>query len=110
MRQEQQEAERLTAVIIGKRTSWKVREIPEDIRGQESGAGQGTLGLISSLIWPEELPFAQSFPAALPSKGVVHGVGIGKGELENERIKKEFRFLKIVTVGEEPWPLAAPSS
>lgn len=45
LRQEQQEAEKLKAVIREKRVSWKVREIlPEGVLGQESGQGMGAKG------------------------------------------------------------------
>lgn len=63
LRQEQQEAEKLKAVIMEKKTSWKVREIlPKSVLGQESGQGMGAKGKETRPcllpVRPEELPFA----------------------------------------------------
>lgn len=41
LRQEQQEAEKLTAVIREKRTSWKVRDSSEGVLEQKSSQGVG---------------------------------------------------------------------
>lgn len=82
LRQEQQEAEKLKAIIIEKRTYWKVKEIiPKCILGQESGHGsQGQGDLILSPVWLEELAFASSFTAALPKEGIVLGAVGGEKE------------------------------
>ena len=43
LRQEQQEAEKLTAVIREKRTSWKVRDSSEGVLEQKSSQGVGAV-------------------------------------------------------------------
>lgn len=101
LRQEQQEAEKLKAVIIEKRTYWKVKEIiPKGVLGQESGHGsQGQGDLVLSVPSLARRACLCLFLHCSPSKPGYCSWCSGRreGELANEHIKREPRFFKTIT-------------
>ena len=97
LRQEQQEAEKLKAVIIARRTSWKVREtVPEGVWGTRVGHGsQGQRNLVLSV---PRLARRASLCLVLhcnPSKGYCSWCRAGdrKGIFRKEYIKREFSIF-----------------
>lgn len=59
LRQEQQEAEKLKAVIMERRASWKVRDYSRGVLAQEAGWAIGAQAqklVLSVPDWMEELP------------------------------------------------------
>lgn len=99
LKQEQQEAEKLKAVITEKRTHWKVKEITKGVLGQESGHGsQGQGDLVLSVPSLARRAFLCLFLHCSPSKQGYCSWCSGKreGELANEHIKREPRFFKTI--------------